>query len=60
MVQNNYLRPQRGSEPEGIQPFGFCLDTCDPLESQAASKQFRIESENNLSGVLEYIIKATR
>lgn len=48
------------SKPEGIQQLGFCLDMCDPLESQAASKLFGIQSENNLFGVLEYVIKATK
>jgi len=60
VVQSSYLRLQRGSDLDDIQLFDFCSDTCDPLESQEASKQFGIQSETNLFAVLEYIIKTTR
>lgn len=41
VVQNNYLKPQTGSELEGIQTFVFCSD----MWSLEISKLFRIWSE---------------
>lgn len=48
------------TEPEGVQSSGFCLNTGDLLEYQAASKWLGIQSGKNLFDIFEYIIKASR